>query len=99
MPSLPVRRVRATFWLRCVIFAVCLAPLVFGLQVGMSGAWMIVAFVIVAVLPPGIELVLVGLAARSRGSLSPIWFLDVERQHRQALQDFHDDTNDNPTLR
>ena len=93
-----LRRVRATFWLRCVIFAACVAPLVFGLQFGMSGAW-IVAFVIVAVFPPGIELVLVGLAARSRGSLSPVWFLDVDRQHSQAMQDFHDDTNDNPTLR
>ena len=94
-----MRRVRATFLLRCVIFASCVAPLVAGLYVGMGPAWMVGALAIVAVLPLAIELVLVGFAARSRRAFSSVWFIDIDQRRMQAMRSFHDDTSDNPTIR
>lgn len=94
-----MRRVRATFLLRCVIFASCVAPLVAGFYLGMGVVWMISAVVVVAVLPLAIEQVAVGVAARSRRSFSSVWFVDLDQQQIQAMQSLHDDTSDNPTIR
>ena len=94
-----MRRVRATFLLRCVIFAACVAPLVGGLYVGMGWVWMISAVAIIAVLPFAIEQVAVGVAARSRRPFSSVWFVDLDQQRIQEMQAFHDDTSDNPTIR
>ena len=104
-----MRRVRATFLLRCVILASCVALLVGVLALGMGTRWAAGALVFAAVLwfvgiegsllPLAIEHVAVRRAARSRKRGSSIWFVDLDQESARQMQSFHDDTRDNPTIR
>ena len=104
-----MRRVRAKCLLRCVILASCVAALVGVSYLGMEAGWAISNLVFVAVLwlvgieggllPLAIEYVVVRRAARSGKPVSSIWFVDLDQQRSQAMESFHDDTSDNPTIR
>lgn len=104
-----MRRLRATFLLRCVILAWCLLLVVAVLGLGMGTWWTLGALVFGALLwLVGIELGLLPLvleramvrhAARGGVRGSSIWFVDLDQEQEQQLRDFHDDSRDNPTIR
>ena len=104
-----MRRVRATFLLRCVILLACLlafgAVLHFGLGTPWAGGVLVVALVTwfvgieLDVLPLAIEHVVVRRAARRGVPARSLWFVDLEQQRARDRARFHDDTSDNPTIR
>jgi hypothetical protein len=104
-----MRRVRATFLLRCLILAGCLAlcAAVFslGIGIGWTAGTVVVAAVIWVVgiegglLPLAIERVVARRAARSGTPTSSIWFMDLDQQRRRQAERFQNDTRDNPTIR
>ena len=104
-----MRRVRASFLLRCVISAASIAAFLGVLQLGAAVGWTIgfiiflATFWIVGVegglLPLLIEHVVVGRARKTGKPVGSIWFVDVDRQERRMMDSFHDDTRDNPTIR
>ena len=104
-----MRRVRATFLLRCVVLAACVGLFASVLLIGLSAGWTMVTFPLAAILwfvgiergllPVALEHMAVRRAARSGKQVSSIWFVDLDEQSRQDMQSFHDDTGDNPTIR
>lgn len=96
-------RVRATFFLRCVILAACVAMFVGIVCLGMGMGWTIGTWALalllscigIAVL---IEHVAVRRAGRSR-TVSSVWFVDLDQERIRERESFHDDTRDNPTIR
>lgn len=104
-----MRRVRATFLLRCVLLAACIAAFAAVLFLAQSPGWTLSMLVLAAVLwlvgieggllPLALEQLAVRRASRSGTPVSSIWFVDLDAQGPRDMQAFHDDTNDNPTLR
>ena len=104
-----MRRVRASFLLRCVILAACVAAFLTVLWLCATIGW-IVGFVVFAVvlwfgvieiglLPMLIELIVVRRARRSGKPVDSIWFVDTEANEQRDQEQFFDDTRDNPTIR
>jgi hypothetical protein len=104
-----MRRVRATFLLRCVLLAASVgvfAAVVFATQ---SIGWTVATTaVVVAVWVVGIECDLLPIAlehfavrraSRTGRPVSLLWFVDLDEKGRLARQAFHDETRDNPTIR
>ena len=104
-----MRRVRATFLLRCVILAACIALFVGVICLGASTGWTLGTLGFAAVLwfvgieggllPLALEQVVVRRAARSGSPVSSIWFVDLDQQRVREMESFHEDTRDNPTIR
>lgn len=107
-------RVRASFLLRCAIEIPCLAAwavVVMGYASVVrredSAAWLgglivtaRISFVLLgAILPWTIERSLLRRALRDgRAHRSP-WFVDIDRRAAAAMDRFHEQTRDNPTIR
>lgn len=104
-----MRRVRATFLLRCVLLAACVGLFAGVLFISQSTRWTLFTLPVLVILwfvgieggliPFALEQWAVRRAARSGRPVSSIWFVDLDEQSRQAMQQFHDDTSDNPTIR
>lgn len=104
-----VRRLRATFLLRCVILAWCILLFAAVLGLGMGTQWTLGSLMFCAVLwlvgiecgllPLVLERTMVRHAARGDARGFSIWFVDLDQTKEQQLQDFHDDSRDNPTIR
>ena len=104
-----MRRVRATFLLRCVILVGSVAVFLGVLFLGLGSGWTIVTLMCVAtiwvvgiegdLLPLAIEHVVTRRAARGGKPMSSIWFVDLDRQRSRQTEGFHDDTRGNPTIR
>ncbi|MFK7742518.1 MAG: hypothetical protein AB8H80_19555 [Planctomycetota bacterium] len=108
-----MRRLRATFLLRCVILAACVASVLAVVQLGLATGWIVATLAIAALLWfVGIEFGLLTLAleraavrraqrraAGANGPIKSIWFVDVNAQGESKRKAFVDDTADNPTLR
>jgi len=104
-----MRKVRATFLLRCVILAGCVAAFLGMLFLGMGVGWTVgtlafaalmwVVGIEVGLLPLAIEYVVVRRRARSGESVSSIWFVNLDRQRQLDAKRFDHDTRDNPTIR
>jgi hypothetical protein len=107
--SVPMRRIRATFLLRCVILAACVGLFACVVYSGMGLGWTVGTLVFAAalwfvciecdLLPLAIECVVVRCAARGGKPVSSIWFVDLDRQRVREMNGFHGDTRDNPTIR
>ncbi len=105
----PMRRLRATFRLRCVLAAFCIALPACVLILGQSTGWTLGTLALAAILwfvgieagllPLALEYVAVRRAAQSGRPVSSTWFVDLDEQQRKGMQAFHDDTSDNPTIR
>ncbi len=104
-----MRRVRATFLLRCVVFAACLAAF-FGLYSwrpapGWAAVWIafLALFWLLGLetgLPPLlIERFLARRAARRGEPVFSIWFVDEEVEENRTQERLQDKTRDNPTVR
>jgi hypothetical protein len=104
-----MRRLRATFLLRCVILAWCVLLVAAVLALGMGTQWTLGALVFgvllwlvgieCGLLPLVIERAMVRHAARGGTRGSSIWFVDLDQEKARQLQDFHDESRDNPTIR
>jgi threonine/homoserine efflux transporter RhtA len=80
-----MRRVRATFLLRCVILAACVGLVVVVPELGMAVGWTVGTLVFMAifwfvgiessVLPLAIERIAVHRAPRRRKRIASIWFV------------------------
>src|SRR5687768_256973 len=100
-------KVRATFLLQCVIVAGCLALFLGVLAIGLGSRWIAATLVLAAViwlvgidwLPVAIEHIVSRRATRSGKPKSSIWFVDLDRQRSRQMDDFQDDSRNNPTLR
>lgn len=104
-----MRRVRATFLLRCVILAGSVALVACVVSLAQGSGWSLGTLGLLAVLwfvgievgvvPLALEQVAVRRAARSGAPVSSIWFVDLDEQRRRDLEHFHDSASDNPTIR
>ena len=104
-----MRRVRASFLLRCVLLASCVALFACACYLGQGTGWTpgTLVFVVVlwvvgiegGLLPLALEQMAVKRASKSGRPVSSIWFVDQDEQSRQRMQQLHDDTSNNPTLR
>lgn len=104
-----MRRVRATFLLRCVILAVSVGLVIGIFMLGLSTGWTLSSLVFLVVfwlvgidlnlLPLAIEHFAVRRAARSGREVSSLWFVDVEAGRKRNFARFHKETEDNPTIR
>lgn len=104
-----MRRVRASFLLRCVILAGTVGVLVllfgFGNSIGWS-LWFVVflaAFWLLAIeiglLPLLIENILTRRAGASDAPVKSIWFVDLDLENKRKRVDFEQETRKNPTVR
>lgn len=103
------RRVRATFLLRCVLLAACIALFAGVVFIAQGTGWVLGTLTVVAcfwfvgveggVLPLLLEEWAERRAARSGKPVASIWFVDLDAQAERDMKDFHDDTRDNPTIR
>ena len=103
------RRLRASFLLRCVLLAGCVALIPCLLWLGEITGWpggpttlaaaLALAGLCALLLPWALERSAVRRASRSEGPVDSIWFVDLDQRDRRRLQQLHDDTRDNPTLR
>jgi hypothetical protein len=101
-----MRRVRASFLLRCVILAASVAVFAGVVLLARSTGWSVGTGILVAIvwfvgiefgaLPFAIERAAARRAASSGRPVTSIWFVDLDEQRRRELQAFHDDTEDNP---
>ena len=103
------RRVRATFLLRCVILAACVALFAVAAYLTRS-LWFVAATLIVlsliwfigiegGLLPEMIEHWLARRAAQSEKAVDSIWFVDLDAQDDKLRESFHDESSNNPTIR
>lgn len=104
-----MRRLRATFLLRCVTLISSVALFVGVVYLGLGAGWMVGTSVVIALawlvgieagaLLWAIEWVLVKRAGRSGSPVTSIWFVDVDRNRARDMARFHDASRDNPTVR
>jgi hypothetical protein len=104
-----MRRVRASFLLRCVILAFSVVIFAAIALVGNSNGWtlgflaFLVLFWFVCVqggfLPILIEHLLMRHARISGDPIESIWFVDLDRQAKRTRDDSYERTRKNPTIR
>ena len=104
-----MRRVRASFLLRCVILAGNLGALVGFFLLGNSIGWslgfliFLVVFWFIAIemdlLAMMIERILTRLAAASAEPVESIWFVDLDLEAKRERDNFEQETRKNPTIR
>jgi hypothetical protein len=103
-----MRRVRASLLLHSVLLAGGVALALCFHWLSELGGWPPGTVVLVVVLwlvslcgllPWVMERSAVRRAARSEGPVRSIWFVDLDERDRRRMQQLHDDTRDNPTLR
>ncbi|MGE0145138.1 MAG: hypothetical protein AB7T19_17775 [Planctomycetota bacterium] len=104
-----MRRLRATFLLRCVLLIAAVGVFAAVLLVGQSTGWalLILPFTVIVwfvgveggLIPLVLEHLAVRRAARTGRPVSSIWFVDQDEQEARNRQKFYDQTRDNPTVR
>ncbi len=104
-----MRRVRASFLLRCIILAVSVGIFIGVYSLVKSTGWTVgsLAFLLLfwfvgvesGLLPSMLERMAVRRAAEGGVPVSSIWFVDRDAARDRAMDRFHEETRDNPTLR
>jgi uncharacterized membrane protein len=104
-----MRRLRASFLLRCVILGAIVSFGVGIVLLAQSTGWTLGTVIVVAafwylelewdLFSSLIERWLTRRARRADAPVASIWFVDLDAQSDRELARFHDDTSDNPTLR
>jgi hypothetical protein len=107
-----MREIRGTYLLHCVIWAAVILAILGAIWIGGPIGYGIAAILIqIEFVLPHFELPLGGrmgfwierglikLLCRDGRPVPRLWFVDEDQVRRDALDRFHDDTKDNPTLR
>lgn len=103
-----MRKVRPTFLLRCVVLASSVGLFLLVLMLASSALTVgtvlfLLAFWYLGIeedfLPLLLEHVLAKRAQRSVGGGDSLWYVDVEKERKRAVDDHARGTSDNPTIR
>ncbi len=104
-----MRKIRATFLLRCVVLAasVCLFVASFWLLQSIGLRIGTVVFLIVfwffgieaELLPTFLAWLLCRMASREQGPVDSLWFVDPDREKQEEMDEHTRGSSNNPTIR
>ena len=104
-----MKRIRATFLLRCVVLlaSLCIFVAAFwllqpiGLRIG-TGVFLILFWMLGIegdLLPIFLEWLLCRRVAREKGRVDRLWFVDLDQEKQEELDEYTRGSSNNPTIR